>query len=53
MTGKLKIKLGLGFGQPKGFLSAKVQDDWQIKKKKLDLDFGQPKGFLSSKIQDD
>ena len=32
MTGKSKIKLDLGFGQPKKFLSAKVQDDWQVKK---------------------
>ena len=32
MTGKLKTKHDLGFGQPKGFLSAEVQDDWQVKK---------------------
>ena len=31
MTGKLKIKLDLDFGQPKGSLSAKVQDDWEVK----------------------
>ena len=30
---KLKTKLDLGFGQPKGFLSAKVQDDWQLENK--------------------
>ena len=52
MTGKLKIQLDLGFGQPKWFPSAKVQDDWQVKNQ-LDLGFGQPKGFLSAKVQDD
>jgi hypothetical protein len=33
MIVKLKIKLDLSFGQPKGFLSAKVQDNWQVKNK--------------------
>jgi hypothetical protein len=28
---KLKIQLDLGLGQPKRFLSAKAQDDWQVK----------------------
>ena len=32
MTGKLKNELDLGFGQPTWFLSAKVQNDWQVKK---------------------
>ena len=31
MTGKLKNQLDLGFGQPKGFLSAEAQNDWQVK----------------------
>jgi hypothetical protein len=55
MTGKSKIQLDLGFGQPEWFLSAKAQDDWQVKKSKiqLDLDFGQPQWFLSAKAQDD
>ena len=43
MTGKLKNQLDLGFGQPKGFLSAKVQDDCQAKKTKPSLNFGQSK----------
>jgi hypothetical protein len=34
MTGKLKNQLDLDFGQPKWFLSAKAQYDWQVKKKK-------------------
>jgi hypothetical protein len=49
MTGKLKIKLDLNFGQPKRFLSTKVWDDWQVKNQ-LDLDFDQSKWFLSAKV---
>ena len=46
MTDKLKNQLDLGFGQPKRFLSAEVQDDWQVKNR-IDLDFGQPQRFPS------
>jgi hypothetical protein len=32
MTGKLKIQLDSDLGQPKRFLSIKVQNGWQVKK---------------------
>ena len=52
MTGKLKNQFDLGFGQPKWFLSAEDQDDWQVKKPTW-LRLRSTQGFLSAKVQED
>jgi hypothetical protein len=52
MTGKLKKKLDLGFGQPKGSQALGSRMTGALKNQ-LNLGFGQPKRFLSTRVQDD